>query len=180
MDKYKLVQIKKRLIALGLAGVMFGASGCTKSKDENKEPSRVSISQEYSNIDDYYIYVIRNGEAVKLYNAQNVYLLYNKETYEVNEYIFKSPVTMFGGAELYDLETEEMLAYGDGIATAYNEEFYQYLVASNYQVCIADAGNYVEGLAVMDYYSLDEIKELEPQIEKGLKIINKSKAKVLK
>ena len=74
MDKYKIVQIKKRLIALGLAGVMFGASGCTNSKDENKEPSRVSISQEYSNIDDYYIYVIRDGEAVKLYNAQNVYL----------------------------------------------------------------------------------------------------------
>ena len=87
---------------------------------------------------------------------------------------------MFGGAELYDLETEEMLAYGDGIATAYNEEFYQYLVASNYQVCIADAGNYVEGLSTVDYYSLDEIKELEPQIEKGLKIINKSKAKALK
>lgn len=31
---------------------------------------------------------MQNGEAVKLYNSANVYLLFNKETYEVSEYIF--------------------------------------------------------------------------------------------
>ena len=77
MEKYKLFQIKKRLLALGLVGAMLGTAGCTNGKNENGEPSRISISQEHSNVDDYYKYVMQNGEAVKRYNSQNVYLLYN-------------------------------------------------------------------------------------------------------
>lgn len=177
MDKYKLIQMKKRLFALGLVGVILETAGCTSSKNENGEPSIVSISQEHSNIEDYYKYVMQNGKAVKLYNSQNVYLLYNKETYEVNEYIFQNHVTWFGGVELYDLETKEMLVYGDGIATTYNEGFYRYLIENNYQVCLNEACDYVEGHVDKEYYSLDEIKELEPQIEESLKIINKTKAK---
>jgi hypothetical protein len=96
--------MKKRLLALGLAGAMLGTAGCTSSKNENGEPSRISISQEYSNVENYYKYVMQNGKAVKLYNSQNVYLLYDKKTYEVNEYIFQNQVRWFGGAELYDLE----------------------------------------------------------------------------
>ena len=34
MDKNKLIEIKKRLLALGLAGVMLGTAGCTSNKDE--------------------------------------------------------------------------------------------------------------------------------------------------
>ena len=178
MEKYKLFQIKKRLLALGLVGAMLGTAGCTNGKNENGEPSRISISQEHSNVDDYYKYVMQNGEAVKRYNSQNVYLLYNKETYEVNEYIFQNQVTWFGGAELYDLETEEMLVYGDGISTTYNEEFYKYLIENNYQVSLNEICDYVEGHVAKEYYSLDEIKELEPQIEESLKIINKVKVKI--
>ena len=177
MDKYKLIQMKKRLLALGLVGVMFGTVGCTDSKSENKEPSRIAISQEYYNIEDYYKYAMQNEKAVKLYNSKNVYLLYNKETYEVNEYIFQNQVTWFGGAELYDLETEEMLAYGDGIDTIYNEEFYEYLIENNYQVCLTEIGDYIEGHVAKEYYSLDEIKTLEPQIEESLRIINGVKVK---
>ena len=86
MDKNKLIEIKKRLLALGLAGVMLGTAGCTSNKDENGVPKHVSISSEYSNVDDYYKYVMQNGEAVKLYNSANVYLLFNKETYEVSDF----------------------------------------------------------------------------------------------
>ena len=38
-------------------------------------------------------------------------MIYNKETYAVNEYIFQNQVTWFCGAELYNLETEEMNCY---------------------------------------------------------------------
>lgn len=179
MNKYKLIQVKKKLMALGLAGVMLGTAGCTSSKNENGgEPNRVSISQEHSNVEDYYKYAMQNGKAVKLYNSQNVYLLYNKETYEVNEYIFQNQVTWLGGAELYDLETEEMLFYSDGINTTYNREFYEYLIENNYQVCLNEVSDYVEDHVAKEYYSLDEIRELEPQIEESLKIINKAKVKI--
>ena len=180
MDKNKLIEIKKRLLALGLAGVMLGTAGCTSNKDENGVPKHVSISSEYSNVDDYYKYVMQNGEAVKLYNSANVYLLFNKETYEVSEYIFYKK-NILGGlgshVELYDLPNENMLVYSDGISTTYNEEYYKYIIENNYQVCLTEVSDYVEGHTGKEYYSLDEIRELEPQIAESLKIINSAKGK---
>ena len=84
MNKNNLIEIKKKLLALGLAGVMLGTAGCASNKDEgNKDengvPKLFSISTKYSNVDEYYKYVIQNGQAVKLYNSANVYLLFNKE-----------------------------------------------------------------------------------------------------
>lgn len=180
MDKNKLIEIKKRLLALGLAGVMLGTAGCASNKDENEVPEHVSISSEYSNVDDYYKYVIQNGETVKLYNSANVYLLFDKETYDVSEYIYRDHVTWFGGVELYDLKSEEMLVYGDGINTTYNKEYYKYIIDNNYQVCLTEVSDYVEGHTDKDYYSLDEIRELEPQIAENLKIINSAKVKIKK
>ena len=180
MNKNKLIEIKKRLLALGLVGVMLGTAGCTSNKDENGVPKRVSISSEYSNVDDYYKYVMQNGEAVKLYNSANVYLLFNKETYEVSEYIFYKK-NILGGlgshVELYDLQNENMIVYSDGISTTYNEEYYKYIIENNYQVCLTEVSDYVEGHTGKEYYSLDEIKELEPQIAESLKIINSAKVK---
>lgn len=180
MDKNKLIEIKKRLLALGLAGVILGTAGCTSNKDGNGVPKRVSISSEYSNVDDYYKYVMQNGEAVKLYNSANVYLLFNKETYEVSEYIFYKK-NILGGlgchVELYDLSNENMIVYSDGISTTYNEEYYKYIIENNYQVCLTEVSDYVEGHTGKDYYSLDEIRELEPQIAESLKIINSAKVK---
>ena len=180
MDKNKLIEIKKRLLALGLAGVMIGTAGCTSNKDEKGVPKNVSISSKYSNVDDYYKYVMQNGEAVKLYNSANVYLLFNKETYEVSEYIYYRR-NVLGGlgshVELYDLPNENMIVYSDGISTTYNEEYYKYLIENNYQVCLTETSDYVEGHTGKEYYSLDEIKELEPQIAESLKIINSAKVK---
>lgn len=48
MNKEKLIQIKRRLLALGLAGVVLGSTGCANDKTEKAEPSRSSISQGYS------------------------------------------------------------------------------------------------------------------------------------
>ena len=71
-----------------------------------------------------------------------------------------------------------MLVYSDGINTTYNREFYEYLIENNYQVCLNEVSDYVEDHVAKEYYSLDEIKELEPQIEESLKIINKAKVKI--
>ncbi len=179
MDKDKLIQMKKRLLATGLASITLVTTGCEAKKDENGVPLREAIPQEYYDIDDFYKYVVQGGKAVKLYNSKNVYLFFNKETYEVNEILFNTIFWIFGG-EMYDLETEELLVYNSGIATDYNEEYFKYLIENNYQVCLNEVGNYVEGHIAKDYYSLDEIRELEPQIEKSLRIINEEKAKTKK
>lgn len=177
MDKNKLIEIKKRLLALSLAGVMIGTAGCNRNKSENGVPERVPIPSEYSNVEDYYKYVMQNGETVKLYNIQNVYLLFDKETYEITEYIYRNHVTWFGGAELYDLESEEMIVYGNAFGTEYNAEYFKYIVENNYQVCLTEISDYVEGHTSKEYYSLDEIRKLEPQIAESLKIINSTKVK---
>jgi hypothetical protein len=180
MEKNKLIEIKKRLLALSLAGVMIGNAGCTSNEDENKEPTYSAISSEYSNVEDYYKYVIQDGEAVKLYNAQNVYLLFNKETYEATEYIYYRRDILYGlgiYGELYDLQSEEMIAYCNGINKTYNKEYFNYLVENNYQVCLAEASDYIEEHTSKEYYSLEEIIELEPQIAESLKIINSAKVK---
>ena len=180
MDKIKLIEIKKRLLAIGLVGVMFGTSGCTSKKDENGVPKYVYISSIYSNVDDYYKNVMQNGETVKLYNSSNVYLLFNKETYEVSEYIYYGKDTLGGlrrHVELYDLTNGNMLVYSDSMNTTYNKEYYDYIKENNYQVCLAEASNYVEGHIDKNYYLLDEIRELEPQIAESLKKINSNKVK---
>ena len=83
-----------------------------------------------------------------------------------------------GGAELYNLESEELLVYSDGINTCYNKDYFQYLIDNNYQVCLKDVSDYVEGAKTKEYYSLDEIKELEVQAAESLKIINKAKTMI--
>ena len=183
MDKNKLIEIKKRLLALGLAGVMFGTASCANDNDENNIPEHIPISSEYSNVDDYYKYEVQNGEAVKLYNSSNVYLLFDKETYEVTEYIYYARNVLFGlgnYVELYDLPSENMLVYNDGISIIYNERYYNYIREHNYQVCLTDTSDYVEEHSSKEYYSLNEIRKLEPQIAENLKIINSVKVKTNK
>lgn len=178
MEKEQLNTLKKKLLALGLATTMFGVTGCAKI-DEDGIPKRQPISAEYSQVEDYYKYVIQSGEAVKLYKAENVYLMFNKETYEPEEYIYDTVLWDLGG-QLYDLESEELLVYSSGIIDTYNEEYYNYLKDNNYSMCLADICDYVENHTLKDYYSLDEIKKLEPLIADSLKLINSVKEKVKK
>ncbi|MBR3660434.1 MAG: hypothetical protein IKN63_00830 [Bacilli bacterium] len=114
MNKDKLRQARKRLIALGILGVMMETSGCGKN-NPNEVPSISPISSEYYDFNKFYKYAVRKEKAVKLYKGENIYLLYNKEDYSVNEYIFANIVNKFGG-ELYDLETEKLLCYGNVVS----------------------------------------------------------------
>ena len=173
MNKDRLIEIKKRLLALGLAGIMLGTTGCSSKKDGNDIPKISPISIEYSNVENYYKNAIRDGKATKLYKSKNTFLLFDKNTYDVKEYIFDTVLYNLG-CQIYELKSEKLIIYGNGIATRYNYEYYEYLVNNNYQVCLAEVSNYIEGYDNKDYYSLDEIKKLEPQIAESLKIINET------
>ena len=86
MDKKELSKLKRSLLALGMAGIILGTSGCGDNDD--KEITREEVPSEYYNFDKYCKYVIKDGEALQLYNSQNIMLFYNKETYDVKEYIY--------------------------------------------------------------------------------------------
>ena len=179
MDIDRLKELKKRLLALGMAGVMIGAAGCS-SVDENGVPKRSDIPAKYSKVEDYYKYAVKDGKAEKLYNGKNVYLLYDKENYDVEEYLYRSKSSLGGfiqDLELYDLETEEMLVYNDSIKNTYNKEYYYYIRENNYQICLDDINDYIENYDKKEFYNINEIKELEPQIKESLKKINSVKEK---
>jgi len=143
----------------------------------NTIPDSYNIPTQYSNVESYYKFKVINEEAVKYYDSKNVYILYDKETYAISEFIYADktvydlgfPTT---GIELYDLSTEEMLVYDNGLGTYYNLEYYNSIRENNYQVCLSDIGDYIEGEIAQEYYSLEEIRNLEPKIAEGLKIIN--------
>lgn len=76
MGKDKLMEVKKRLLVVGLANIVIRTTRCSNS-NKNEIFEIVPIPLGYSNVDDYYRYVIQDGEAVQVYNSQNVYLLFN-------------------------------------------------------------------------------------------------------
>ena len=51
----------------------------------------------------------------------------------------------------------------------------QILIRNNYHVCLSNVNDYVEGQPAKEYFTLDEIRELEPKILESLKIINEAK-----
>ena len=94
MTKDELRKLKKKLITLGVLGVMVGTSGC-KNVDDNGIPVVKSIPKTYNSFNKYVQDIVRDFEAHKICKTENVYLLYNKETYEVKEYIFNNIFELF-------------------------------------------------------------------------------------
>ncbi len=178
MNKKKLEDLKRRLIALGLAGVLISTTGCEKTKSKtavyNSSPSsEISLGKEipskYSRSNNYYSIVVRDGKNLKLYNSKNICLFIDKETYEVSEYLYNNNVSVFGGLELYDLESEIMYVYSDGICINYNLDYYKDLIDNSYRVYFNDLDNYISDIVPDGYYSLEDIRRIEGTIVEQLK-----------
>ena len=54
INKNKLIELTKVLLAFRLASVMLGTAGCTICENENEKPSWTYIFDEFSNVKDYY------------------------------------------------------------------------------------------------------------------------------
>lgn len=175
MDKDELIKMKKSLLAIGMAGVMLGSSGCSTHIDGQN--SFKKIPQDHSRVNDYKKEIVRDGNVVTVYKAENVLILYDKETYELEEYLYCDTNHFGFEIELYNLESEEMLVWSNGISTTYNRDYYNYLKENNYQIFISNAFCYVEDCEIKEYYSLEEIKNLEIQILDRLKNIHNVKYK---
>ena len=175
-EKINVKYVKRGALALCLAGALLFTAGCDELRERETNPA--PISKEYSNPSKFYKFIVQNGEAVKIYKSKNIYLLFNKNDYKLTEVIYGSMFEFLGtnyGAEIYDLESETLLAYSDGIATSYNDSYAENLIRNNYHVCLSNVNDYVEGEPAKEYFTLDEIRELEPKILESLKIINEAK-----
>lgn len=191
MKKNILLNAKKKLLTLGFFSGIAMTAGCAATEVKHpEEPYRyiyeyggyLANVDKYSNIEDYYKYVVRDGEAVKLYNSYYIYLFINKETYEVGEYIFRGDIDgyldRFTEAELYDLPTEKMIFWNESYGKIYNREYLDDLIENNYPIALTSLSDYIEGFQLKSHYSLEELRELEPQLLECFKILEDAKVKI--
>ena len=169
------------LKALLIAGASFGVVALNsevkaeiKNESFNEDPRLESLDDEVRSLVSLYKYGVVNGEATKLYDSEHVYFIYDKDDCSCEEYL-SGFITPKAAAVIYDLDTEKLLAYKEfGFGTTdINYTHFSYLEDANYEVRLSDASDYVEGLDVKDYYSLDEIKELGKKIGDGVKVLSK-------
>lgn len=143
----------------------LAAGGFCLMKDSKVEPVRTLdyINQDFSQIDKYTSQAIKDDKVVKVYKADNVYILYD-DNFVPHEYIYNYEKQGFVSCmELYDLRSEELLAYDKYDIECRNIGYYNELVLSNNQICLKEICNYVPEAEVKDYYTLEEITELEKQ-----------------
>ena len=173
MKKNELLNLKRRLEALAMAGVMLGTVGCMKKDGDSKKSS--------SSIEDfgYFIRVEEDGEKEIRYYNKSVYLLYDMETYDTTIWIYEweNGLVVPEGFELrlYDYRDIEDHSGNENKPVSYED--YNYKLENSYIVNLSEAGDYVDGHVSKTFYTIEEIKELAPQIAVGVKNLGNSYAR---
>jgi hypothetical protein len=163
-----------------IGGLAFGAGALVNEVEKYKKPegfvedSRLErFSEDIDTTGLFYKYAVVNNEATKLYDTDYVYFIYDKDDYTCHEYLSR-PILFKDASVIYDLETDRLLAYREFLdGEDINYQSYLDHRDDNYYVPLTEASNYVEGLEVKDYYSLDEIRKLETEIGEGVKVLSK-------
>ena len=178
------MDMKKRLMATVLAGfISTSLVGCkTDEKDAN-------ITNPYilSHYDNYTQVSLTGDKAEKRYNGSNIVISINKETKEVNEYIYyagEAKNYLYQGidnpellnslgfiVEIFDLETGELIYFNSDKDTDYNigsDELCK-LMEENDFYNIYDI--YEIGVEFKPWYTIEEIREIaQIVINKNTKI----------
>lgn len=173
----KINDLRKRGISLLTAAfTVVSLSGCVQVPEDYPEEF-IYVEQETNHFEDFHKTVIRDGEPVTVYSGKNIFLVFDKETFDVKEYICnKGSITM----QMYDLLTGYLLVNVSIFTQDVDNDYenYEKLIDDNYIVELVNISDYLEDEEVKEWYTLDEIKELEPKIIESLKLINEYDSKV--
>ena len=162
--------LKKRTALVSALLTLLLFSGCKQDIPEDWPKEFNYISQDNNNLNDFRKTVIRNGKPVVVYSGANLAVAINKETYEVKEYLFYEGVI---SGKVFDLNTGYLIVdvfIGDS-ENSYANINNSYILDNCYVVELRNIGDYIEGEELKEYYTLDEIKELEPAIVDAVKLI---------
>jgi hypothetical protein len=173
----KFNDLRKRGISLLTAAfTVVSLSGCVQVPEDYPEEF-IYVEQDSNHFDDFHKIVIRDGEPLTVYSGKNIFLAYDKETFDVKEYVYE-----YGSisAKIYDLSTGYMIVDASVFShpSGNDASNWEILEENNYLVFLAEISDYLEDEEVKEWYTLDEIKELEPKIIESLKIINEYDSKV--
>lgn len=167
---------KRGMSLLTAAFTVVSLSGCVQVPEDYPEEFSY-VEQDANHFDDFHKTVIRNGEPVTVYSGKNVFLAFDKETFDVKEYIYTYTTLT---AQIYDLSTGYLVVGANAFSSPYEDGVsnWNILEKENYLVFFKEISDYLEDEEVKEWYSLDDIKELEPRIIESLKIINEYESKV--
>jgi len=164
--------MKKRLLSLALAVSMISSmSGC-KKQDNSLKPNEDFLDhyKTYKQID------INGEQVVQKYKGNNIVIAINKETNEVNEYLYyagdaknylyqevENAAALFKLGfivELYDLETGELLYFSSEKETDYNIGYsnLEKIKEDNDLYNLFDLYDY--GIEYKEWYTLEEVREI--------------------
>ena len=174
MEK-KLRNVFQRGISLFTSAFVIVLVSQCKSVPGNSS-RRVSYEDYQSNYSNEYCKSIAKEDgSFFIYKADNVFLIINKETFEVKEYISDNGSL---NGNIYDVSTGYMINDSGLFDDSNNFSNEKLLKENNYIVWIRNVSDYIEDEEVKDWYTIEEIKELEPAIIESLKIINEYEGKV--
>lgn len=163
--------IKRKGVALLTAAFTIIGAGCSNGIPEDYPSEFGYISQENNRFDEYAKTIMRDGEPVSAYRGENISLTVNKDTFEVKEYIYKNSSI---SAVVYDLSTGYMVVDASIFNYSFDTEVRNYDVIkdNNYIIDFVELGDYIEGYELQEWYTLEEIKEIEVQVVESLKKIS--------
>ena len=162
---------RKGVALLTAAFTIIGVSGCSIESSENYPSEFGYINQENNRFDEYVKTIIRNGEPVTAYCGENLSLTVNKDTFEAKEYIYHNSSI---SSQIYDLSTGYMVVDASIFNYSFDTEVRNYDVIkdNNYIVDFVELGDYIEGYELKEWYTLEEIKEIEGQVVESLKKVS--------
>lgn len=126
-----------------------------------------------------------NGYPAQAYKADNVYLLIDKETKEVTEYLavttkgtsnnwFESIIMQESDDvhKIYEIPSGDLICYYYSEYNGKGLDYLNNLVENSYLVRLKDLELYVEDEALKEWYSIREIKAFEPEIVEAIEKID--------
>lgn len=169
INEKKIKDITKRSIALATSVFTLAIlSGCSKKLPEGWPSEFAYIEQDYNKFDKFWKTIIKDGQPTIAYKGSNIALAINKENFEVKEYIFNETVI---SADVYDLLTGYLIVDTSvfSLPVDNNVANWDIIDDNNYIVDFVNIGDYIEGEQLKEYYTLEEIRNLEPAIVNSLK-----------
>ena len=174
INQEKIKKVLKGGFALATSSlVLVSFSGCNEQSVPRDYPSEYEyIDQSNNSFDSLYKTIIRDGKPIKAYRKDNISITINKDNFEIKEYLYLEDMI---SANIYDLETGYLiveLGLYDNFGSKRKDIKNWGIISENtYIADFKDLEAFVEGENSQDFYTIEEIRELEPKIVESVKMI---------
>ena len=140
---------KKKILYMGLFGVML-LSGC---KDNNSN----------NNINKKQVPISIDNQAY--YPKEQIYLIFDMESGKCQEFVLKKSISNSNqvSEEIYNVLKEDVVLETN-IPGDKNDIYYRYLKSLPNVVFLENLDEYLPGIIMKNYYTISEIRLLEPYI----------------